>query len=104
MGKKFQTTPNSPVSPGPGAYKLPSLFKGQSRQVASFSALKTTFGTSERDFIDLAQGTPGPNHYRVAKFTEASHGYSFPVAPRNNDTELKKQAMLPNPQTYSDRN
>lgn len=56
----------------------------------------TTFGTADRDPLHNSK-TPGPNKYHVVKFTEASHGYSFPVAPRTNENEVIKQSMLPGP-------
>lgn len=46
------------------------------------SNVKTTFGSSDREFAKLIHESPAPNQYRVAKFTEAAHSYSFPEAPK----------------------
>ena len=89
-------------APGPGSYKLPSSISLKGRHPSAIP--RTTFGTQEREFVDLPRDTPAPNKYHVSKFTEASYGYSFAVAKRNNDTQLAKQALLPNPQTYVNKN
>lgn len=51
--------------------------------------------------MDLPTWTPAPNAYRVAKFTEASHGFTFSQGLRTNDTQDVKQALLPGPSSYN---
>jgi hypothetical protein len=38
--------------------------------------------------LEASEKTPGPNRYNPEKFTEASHKYSFPMAPKLEDTAL----------------
>lgn len=86
--------------PGPGSYKLPGSVQVKSRHPASVN--RPTFGTSQRDFIDLPQDNPGPDRYRKEKFTEASHSYSFSQDfPRIKEAKLVKESMLPGPTTYT---
>lgn len=43
-------------------------------------------------------------HPEGRKTQSALGGYSFAQAPRNNDTLEKKQSLLPNPQSYINKN
>lgn len=74
--------------PGPGSYKLPSSISLKPRHPSAIP--RTTFGTQARDQSDLIKDTPAPNKYHANKFTEASHGYSFALASRTNDMEMRK--------------
>jgi len=76
---KDHLKPKKVDGPGPGAYKQPDSVQLQRRHKDSVN--RTTFGTSERNFIDLPKHTPAPNKYRPVHMTEASHAYSIPRPP-----------------------
>lgn len=65
--------------PGPGSHKVPSGIKAKKRP--PWSACRTTFGTSGREFSGIPKNTPAPNKYRPVHFTEASHAYSISAPP-----------------------
>ena len=91
--------PKKVDGPGPGSHKLPGSVQIKHRHAASVN--RTTFGTSSRAFDNLPKDTPAPNRYRPAQFTEASHGYTFAIAPLTDENKAQKQAMLPGPQNYN---
>jgi hypothetical protein len=102
LGSKSHLKPKKVDGPGPGAYKLPGSLNLRARHPSAVG--RTTFGTAGREFSDLPQDTPAPNKYHVAKFTEAAHGYTFPLAIRGDDTQAQKRARMPDPHTYVNKN
>ena len=105
FGSRFETTfgrnhvkADKGDGPGPGSYKMANTVRVKARHPSAVT--RTTFGTSGRNYVDLPQFTPAPNKYQVAKFTEASHGYTIGQSPRSNDAQEAKQSMLPSPHSY----
>ena len=95
---KNHLKPDKVEGPGPGSYKMANTVTVKSRHPSA--RIRSTFGSSDRNFNDLPQFTPAPNQYRVAKFTEAAHSFTIPQSPRSNGSQEAKQAMLPGPTSY----
>jgi hypothetical protein len=77
--------------PAPGSYT--------DRDV-QFKKPAPKFGKGERRSFAHPGKTPGPDAYRPMKHTEASHKYSFPLAPKLEDNNLFKAQSYPGPGSY----
>ena len=84
--------------PGPGSYKMPKQYQDGRRPLDIVK--RTTFGTAARGVVDK-RDVPSPSKYRPSKFTEASHGFSFPKAPGVGEVKHKRDYRdAPGPATY----
>ena len=86
--------------PGPGSYKMPKQYMEGKKPLDIVK--RTTFGTAARGTLDRRAENPSPSKYRPSKFTEASHGFSFPRAPNAADAGIKRDYReAPGPATYN---
>ena len=100
VNNKEHLRPTKIDGPGPGSYKMPKQYQEGKRPLDIVK--RTTFGTAGRGTLDRRVENPSPSKYRPSKFTEASHGYSFPRAPNAAEVQHKRDFReAPGPATYN---